>query len=187
MQVRPHRARDSEATRAAILAAALHCFSENNYEAVGIREVASVAGVSGALVVRYFGSKEELFRLTLRKAFADLDMGRFFEGDLDKLGERMVRELLHVRFTQSLRATVRAAAGAQTAPLVRDLTEEYFCAPLAARLKGEQAAFRASLISAYMFGIAIHYYLVEITLLATEDVEAIVAQAARGVQPLITG
>lgn len=181
------RPRDAQATRAGILEAARKCFAEECYEGVGMRQVAARAGISAALVVRYFGSKEELFRETLRKAFDDLDMGRFVAGDLEGLGERMVRELLQVRFTQSLRLTVRAAANAQTASLVRDLTDEYFCAPLAQRLGGENAALRASLISAYIFGIAIHHYLVGIEPLTSAEIETIAAQAARGLQPLISG
>ncbi|WP_432520055.1 TetR family transcriptional regulator [Kineococcus sp. SYSU DK006] len=50
------------ATRAAILSAAREAFSERSYDDVGLREVAGRAGVTAAMVNRYFGTKQELFR-----------------------------------------------------------------------------------------------------------------------------
>ncbi|MCJ2178274.1 TetR/AcrR family transcriptional regulator [Novosphingobium album (ex Hu et al. 2023)] len=60
--------RDSEATRARILAAAKRAFSTTGYSHTGIREVASLAGTSSTLVLRYFGSKIGLFEAALRDA-----------------------------------------------------------------------------------------------------------------------
>jgi AcrR family transcriptional regulator len=165
--------------------AALDCFSQDSYEAVGIRQVAAKAGVSPGLVVRYFGPKEELYKETLRKAFVDLDMGRFVEGDLTTLGEHMVRELLKVRFTRSLRTTVRATANAQTAAFVRDLIAEYFCDPLARRLSGENSELRAAIVSAQFFGFAVYYYLVEVGAIARGDPEAVIAQISRALQTTV--
>ena len=56
------RKRDSAATRAAILQAARRRFASEPFEQVGVRNVASDAGVDAALIARYFGSKEDLFR-----------------------------------------------------------------------------------------------------------------------------
>ena len=44
----------------AILDAALKCFYERGYEGASIRDVAQVAGVTGAAVYHYFGSKQDL-------------------------------------------------------------------------------------------------------------------------------
>lgn len=59
------REKNAAATRAGILAAARRCFAADSYDAVGMRDVAAAAGVNVALVSRYFGSKEELFRRVL--------------------------------------------------------------------------------------------------------------------------
>ena len=57
----PKRKRDAAATREAILEAATRRFATQGYERAGAREIAADAGVTAALVNRYFGSKEGLF------------------------------------------------------------------------------------------------------------------------------
>lgn len=51
----------SDATRAALIAAATEVFARSGYEAVGTREIASVAGVHPALIGYHFGGKEGLY------------------------------------------------------------------------------------------------------------------------------
>ena len=58
----PKRKRDAAATREAILEAATRRFATQGYERAGAREIAADAGVTAALVNRYFGSKEALLR-----------------------------------------------------------------------------------------------------------------------------
>lgn len=53
--------RDSQNTREAILEVAIARFREVSYDRVGVREIASGAGVDAALVNRYFGNKLNLF------------------------------------------------------------------------------------------------------------------------------
>lgn len=57
--------RKSQDTRLRILTAAQAAFSTVGYTQAGIREVAAAAGVNAALVLRYFGSKEQLFEAAL--------------------------------------------------------------------------------------------------------------------------
>ena len=56
------RRRNAATTRQAILQAAHRCFLDESYDSVGLREIASAAGVDVALVSRYFGGKEQLFK-----------------------------------------------------------------------------------------------------------------------------
>jgi AcrR family transcriptional regulator len=62
------RKRDAVATRARILEAAQHAFSETGYSHTGIRDIAGRAGTSSTLVLRYFGSKAGLFEAALAAA-----------------------------------------------------------------------------------------------------------------------
>jgi len=59
--------RGREATTAAILGAAEELFSADGFEAVTVRAIAKRAGVSHALVHRYLGSKDEVFRAVLSR------------------------------------------------------------------------------------------------------------------------
>ena len=85
------RGRDAAATRAAILEAARGAFTRESYDQVGVREIATVAGIDAALVIRYFGSKEGLFAAAIGKKF---DLSLLFEGDARGLGERVARAVL---------------------------------------------------------------------------------------------
>lgn len=58
---RPGRRPGSNRTRQLILSAARGRFSEDGYAGTTIRAIASDAGVDSSLVMRFFGSKEDLF------------------------------------------------------------------------------------------------------------------------------
>src|SRR5437868_4121852 len=66
----PARSRDRDRTHAEILDAARRSFATRGYAHSGMREIAAAAGITPALVVRYFGSKEQLF-----VAAIDADLG----------------------------------------------------------------------------------------------------------------
>jgi len=59
------RAKSAEATKQAMLTAARARFLQESYENVGMRDIAADVGVDVALISRYFGSKEGLFREVL--------------------------------------------------------------------------------------------------------------------------
>lgn len=61
----PGRRRDAAATRAALLSAARNRFVRLGYDRTTVRDVAADAGVNLALVKRYFGSKEGLYKAAL--------------------------------------------------------------------------------------------------------------------------
>ncbi|MFI7618411.1 TetR/AcrR family transcriptional regulator [Nonomuraea terrae] len=64
------RRRDAAVTRQAILDAAVAAFTRHGYDGVGVRDIASNAGVTAMLINRYFGSKERLFAEAVDVAFA---------------------------------------------------------------------------------------------------------------------
>ena len=59
--------RDSARTRARILQAARRLFAERDITSVGIRDIASAAGVSHGLVQRYFGTREQMIAEIVRQ------------------------------------------------------------------------------------------------------------------------
>src|ERR1700731_4191295 len=86
----PKRTRNAVATREAILQSAAAAFSRHGYDGIGVREIAQKAGVTGVLVNRYFGSKEELFAASVEIAFADRSL---FEGDPSMLAQGLTAAL----------------------------------------------------------------------------------------------
>jgi AcrR family transcriptional regulator len=62
------RRRDAEATRQALLAAALQRFARDGYAATTVRDIATDADANVSLISRYFTSKEGLFEACLETA-----------------------------------------------------------------------------------------------------------------------
>lgn len=64
--------RDSNASRAAILQAALNEFSSEGYEGARVDRIAEAAGVSKPLLYDYFGDKDDLYAAALREAYVQI-------------------------------------------------------------------------------------------------------------------
>jgi len=64
------RPRDSEATRGALLSAAIAEFAEKGLAGGRVEEIAARAGVNKQLVYHHFGSKDELYAAALEQAYA---------------------------------------------------------------------------------------------------------------------
>src|SRR5438045_2997232 len=92
VSTRPRRRGDAAATRQAILETATRRFATQGYERAGVREIAADAGVTAALVNRYFGSKEALFAEVIARA---LDMGHLLERQREDLADHLARVMLY--------------------------------------------------------------------------------------------
>jgi AcrR family transcriptional regulator len=90
-RARVARKRDAATTRAAILAAARQAFSGDGYDRVGVRDIAGKAGVTAALVNRYFGSKKLLFAEAVLEAKG---VGELLAGDRRTAGARLAAMML---------------------------------------------------------------------------------------------
>ncbi len=149
------RIRNAAATRELILSAARDRFLSDSYDAVGLREIAGAAGVDVALVGRYFGSKEELFKqvlgggepgkfdnlsdaASLPEFFADLAT-KGNGGDNREHAERLILIL-------------RSASSPTAAGIVREAFREDVLGPVARLLDGPDAELRASFALAVLIG-----------------------------------
>jgi AcrR family transcriptional regulator len=184
---RSRRPRDAAASRAAILTAARACFSEDSYERVGVRDIAARAGVTAALVIRYFGSKERLFAEALRRDLGDLGLAELLQVPGQQLGARLARYVVLEAPPGPLLTILRAAPNAQAAALVREITDEEFTVPLARRLAGEHAALRASVVTALLLGLAVRYHVLQNGPSTVSEGEAVVALLAPALQSYLTG
>lgn len=88
----PGRRRDASATRSALLQAAHGRFIRLGYERTTLRDVAADAGVNIALVKRYFGSKEGLFKAALAATPRFLGPDGNAPADLAELAETLAAQ-----------------------------------------------------------------------------------------------
>ncbi|MGW0180578.1 TetR family transcriptional regulator [Nocardia sp. NPDC003345] len=149
------RRRDAVATRAAILSAAQELFAERGYERATVRDIATRAGVNQALLFRYFGNKDELFRATMT------DRGRSVLGDgpvdalLSRLLERVLEPAGGVSPGSWLQAALRSSGHEEGASVIRrELGEEYLRA-LASLTDSGDGELRADLLLAWLLGIGL--------------------------------
>ena len=91
------RARDADATKARILAAAKSEFARLGLGGARVDEIADKAGANKRMIYHYFGSKEDLFQVVLEEAYLDIRRAEQ-ELDLDHLAPRDALEAL-IRFT----------------------------------------------------------------------------------------
>ncbi|MDT0457721.1 TetR family transcriptional regulator [Streptomyces sp. DSM 41527] len=149
----PSPATDPGTGRDAILRAARRAFALRPYAEVTLRGIAADAGVSASLIVKRFGSKEQLFATV-----ADFGPAAdaLFGAPLPELGRHMVHTLVGQRRAQQgdpLLRVVFSLGISDERSLLRDRFQEQVTDRLATQLTGPDAALRAELIAAQLIGL----------------------------------
>lgn len=151
-------------TEAAILKAARDLFAEKGFERTTIRGVASAAGFDPALVMQHFGSKENLFAAASR--WSD-DHARIMVATSDSLPAAALADLFDTFESGDDReATVALMRNCLTHPsAARIMRDEVMCdrtAAVAGTMSGEDVELRAGLFGAFMIGLGMSRYLLEL-------------------------
>ena len=176
-------------SRARILEAATELFERDGFAETGVREIAKAAGVTPALVIRYYGSKEALFLLALTM---EDGVAGVLSGPLATLGHDLVTFLLPATgpgepgsgiFAALMRASDRPAVRASLlASLEKDVV-----GPLAPRLAGPDADLRARLVSACILGLLGSVELVGDTGVSGAQADRVAAHFGAAIQRLVDG
>lgn len=153
------RRKSAEATRAKMLEAARGHFLRESYENVGLRDIARDVGVDVALVSRYFGSKEELFREVLHGDKAEKFRIDVSAEELPAYLVSLFRETDCVdtrMHTEKLLIVLRSASSPQAAAIVHDAIRNDVLEPISRTLGGgEDAEMRAGMVLSIMLGSTI--------------------------------
>ena len=187
---RPGRRRDAAATREAILTAATRRFATQGYEPAGVREIAADAGVTAALVNRYFGSKEGLFAEVIGRA---LDMGHLLEGQRGDLADHLARVMVYGRedapdrLHTPLLLLLHSATEPRAVELFRWDLNRIALPPLAEQIGGEDAAVRAAMVMAQLTGFAIMHHVLRPKAFADARGEELVALLSKSLAACIDG
>jgi AcrR family transcriptional regulator len=185
---RPKRKRDAAATREAILAAATRRFATRGYERTGAREIAADAGVTAALVNRYFGSKEGLFAEVIERA---LDMGHLLRSGRADLADHLARVVVYGGedppdgVLTPLLLLLHSAAEPRAIELFRRDLDRSQLRLLAEHIGGDAAAVRAAMVLAQLTGFAILHHVLRPEAFAEARGEELVALLSRSLAACI--
>lgn len=175
-------------TRNRILDAARLRFGSEGYDRATIRAIALDAGVDPALVMRYFGNKDDLFAEA-----ADFDLRL---PDLAALSEKKAARALVAHFLQrweqddTLMALVRSAAGNPNAAARLKSIFGRQVRPTIEKLSGTaapEAARRATLVASQILGLAWCRYVLALPPLAEMAHEDIIDAVAPTLKRYIFG
>jgi AcrR family transcriptional regulator len=179
----------SERTRATILEAASQIFASNGYERTTIRDIASAASIDPAMVIRYFGSKDELFA---RIAVFDLRLPDPGTIEPSRLGEVLVRHFLDIwegdEGNSGMAVLLRSAASNDFA--LQKLREVFAgqVMPVLARIEGPlNPGDRAALVATQLLGLAFSRYVIKLQPVVALPQDLIVRELGRTLQAYLKG
>ncbi|BCI51191.1 TetR family transcriptional regulator [Mycolicibacterium litorale] len=148
--------RSSEHTKTRILAAARERFGTAGYDRATIRAIAADAGIDPSMVMRYFGSKEELFAAA---AYFDLELPDLSAVARDDVGPRLVAHFVdRWERDEALVVLLRAAA---TNTVAAEKMAEIFTTqllPTVTAAGADDPLRSAGLIATQMLGLALCRY-----------------------------
>jgi AcrR family transcriptional regulator len=152
------RTKNAAATRHELLAAARARFLSQGYDDVSLREIAGDVGVDVALVGRYFGSKEDLFREVVREGGTSILQPGVTSESLPRFLAQLALETEPGRSrqdTERLLIILRSASSQKAAAVVRDAISEDVLEPIASLVGGTDAEMKASLCLSVLMGMTI--------------------------------
>jgi AcrR family transcriptional regulator len=180
-------------SRDAVLAAAKRRFAAEGYEKTTLRAIARDAHVDPSMVLYLFGSKEELFRESLRLILdPDVLVAALTGTDDADIGTRMVRTYLQMWETPDNAASMRAMLQSATSnsdaqEAFRGFMQNYVLTAVSGALGGgEHARLRAMLGASQLVGVAMLRYIMEVPPLATLSGDEVVRLIAPTVTRYLT-
>jgi AcrR family transcriptional regulator len=150
------RPRNAIQTRADILAAARRRFGAEGYDRTTLRAIAADVGVDAALIIRYFGSKQDLFA---EAADFTIELPDLFGVDPDAVADMLLPRFFAIwEEDHTFVALLRAAMTSKTAA---DTMREVFAKQVAPKLIAatpDHPQQRIGLMGAFIIGLATTRY-----------------------------
>lgn len=180
--------RSAENTRDTILEAARRHFVGVGYKRATIRAIASDAGIDPAMVMRYFGSKEQLFKVATT---VDLRLPDLAAVPRQRAGEHLVRFFVgRWEHDESLIALLRSAATNEE-PAIATMREIFAnqVTPMAKAFVDDpdEVQVRAALVGSQILGLALLRYVVRIPPIAEMSTDELAGWVGPNIQRYLDG
>lgn len=148
------RRRTAEETRQLILDAAGVAFATRPYREITLKDIAEDAGVSAPLIIKYFGSKEQLYDTLVDFSGAAQIL---YDGPLETLGARMVEVFARQTAAHkplSMAMLFMSGSSEDSNRKLRDNYSSQMIDGLVERLSGPDRRMRAELALSMLLGVA---------------------------------
>jgi AcrR family transcriptional regulator len=190
---RPGRPPGPSDTRDRILASARELFARNGIDKTSIRAIATAAGVDGALVHHYFGTKQQLFVAAVEIPVDPLlVLGPLRETPIDELGLKLPSLLLPLwdsEMGSGLIATLRSLLAGNEVSLVRSFLQEVVAAEVGTRVDDPPGSgrIRVQFVASQLVGVVMARYILELEPFKSLPVQQVAETIAPNLQRYLTG
>ena len=179
-------------TRASILAAARTSFADKGFAGTTIRGIAATAGVDGALVHHYFGTKDDLFLAAMELPVDPRQIiGPAVAEGVDGAGERLLHAFLTLWDDPEVAPVLIAFVRSVLQPGGERLLTQGFLPvvllPVGEALDLDRPEVRMPLLISQVAGLIVTRYLVRLEPIASMPADAVVATYAPVLQHYLTG
>jgi AcrR family transcriptional regulator len=173
--------RTSQETKAAILAAARERFGAAGFQAATIRGIAADAGIDPSMVMRYFGSKDQLFAAA---AEFDLRFPDFTQLDRAEVGRSLVGHFLERwEGDEALVILLRSSAtNADAAQRMQQIFSTQLQPLVESLVPATEAGWRAGLIATQILGVAWCRFVLQLPAVVTMTRDEIVDSVGPTIQ-----
>lgn len=177
--------RKGQRTRRQILEAARAEFAQVGYDRATIRGIAAKAGIDKSSVVKYFGTKQNLFREAATWSIPRTDTGSVALRGADDMVRGMFNAWSAAPNTPMAVLLRTSMTSEEAAEILRDHLSSQVIPPFAAAIDEPDARLRAALAGAMLMGIASQRYLLGVPDVTGADEDAIVNIVAPAIAAII--
>ena len=190
---RPGRPPGSSDTRERILESARELFARNGFDKTSIRAVAAGAGVDGALVHHYYGTKQQLFAAAIAIPIDPMQViGPLRQTPVDQIGSVLPSILLPLwdsELGKGFIATLRSLLAGADVSLVRSFLQEVITVEIGSRVDNPpgSGAIRVQFVASQLVGVVMVRYILELQPFAGLEPQIIAETIAPNLQRYLTG
>lgn len=190
---RPGRPPGASDTRERILTHARELFSRNGFDKTSIRAIATAAGVDGALVHHYYGTKQQLFAAAIQIPIDPMQViGPLRETPVHDIGSVLPALLLPLwdsEIGKGFIATLRSILGGADVSLVRSFLQEVITVEIGSRVDNPPGSgpFRVQFVASQLVGVVVARYILELEPFASLPPDVVAETIAPNLQRYLTG
>lgn len=190
---RPGRPPGASDTRDRILEHARELFSRNGFDKTSIRAIATAAGVDGALVHHYYGTKQQLFAAAIAIPIDPMQIiGPLRQTPVDEIGSVLPALLLPLwdsEIGKGFIATLRSILGGGDVNLVRSFLQEIITVEIGSRVDDPVGSgpYRVQFVASQLVGVVVARYILELEPFASLPPDVVAKTIAPNLQRYLTG